>query len=175
VESAPQAYRLKASNAASPISTFSGTIPVGKRPANCSGDLVGDAQCQRADVLGLDGKCKRPFLSKRTELLACFLDAALSLDPIWRCHARSHNFTILRRSRQKIPGPGFVAAPIAPSLHPSLRRCSEMRARSFRFTQVAHGNGVCGSGTCLESGTRIPIFRSLRLLGVSENERVMVV
>jgi REP element-mobilizing transposase RayT len=27
VESAPQAYRLKASNAASPISTFSGTIP----------------------------------------------------------------------------------------------------------------------------------------------------
>jgi hypothetical protein len=27
VESAPQAYRLKASNAASPISTFSGAIP----------------------------------------------------------------------------------------------------------------------------------------------------
>jgi hypothetical protein len=27
VESAPQAYRLKASNAASPISTFSGTSP----------------------------------------------------------------------------------------------------------------------------------------------------
>jgi hypothetical protein len=79
--------------------------------------LVGDAQCQRANVLGLDGKCERPFLSKRTELLACFLDAALSLDPIRRCHARSHNFTILRRSRQKIPGQGPAPWPRRSRLH----------------------------------------------------------
>jgi hypothetical protein len=53
------------------------------------GDLVGDAQCQRANVLGLDGKCERPSLPKHCELLACFLDAALPLDLTWRCHSRA--------------------------------------------------------------------------------------
>jgi hypothetical protein len=62
---------------------------VGKRPPHCRGDLAGDAHRQRANVLMLDRKCERPFLAKHRELLACFLDAAISLDPIWRCHARS--------------------------------------------------------------------------------------
>jgi hypothetical protein len=63
---------------------------VGKRPVHCRGDLAGDAHRQRANVLMLDRKCERPFLLKHRELLACFLGAAISLDPIWRCHARSH-------------------------------------------------------------------------------------
>jgi hypothetical protein len=37
----------------------------------------------------LDRKCERPFLPKHRELLARFLGAAIPLDPIWRCHARS--------------------------------------------------------------------------------------
>jgi hypothetical protein len=63
---------------------------VGKRPAHCRGDLAGDAHRQRAHVLMLDRKCERPFLAKHRELLACFLGAAISLDPIGRCHARCH-------------------------------------------------------------------------------------
>jgi hypothetical protein len=42
---------------------------VGKRPAHSRGDLVGDAQCQGANVLMLDWECERPSLPKRTELL----------------------------------------------------------------------------------------------------------
>jgi hypothetical protein len=52
--------------------------------------LVGDAQCQGANVLMLDWECERPSLPKRTELLACFLDVALSLDLMWRFHSRPH-------------------------------------------------------------------------------------
>jgi hypothetical protein len=59
---------------------------VGKRPPHCRGNLVGDAQRQRANVLSLDRECERPFLSKHLELLARFLDATLSFDRIWRCH-----------------------------------------------------------------------------------------
>jgi hypothetical protein len=38
----------------------------------------------------LDWECERPSVPKRTELLACFLDAALPLDLMWRCHSRPH-------------------------------------------------------------------------------------
>jgi hypothetical protein len=66
---------------------------VGKGPARFRSYLVGDTQCQRTNVLRLHGECERPSLPKRTELLACFLDAALSLDLIWRCHSRPHAST----------------------------------------------------------------------------------
>jgi hypothetical protein len=37
----------------------------------------------------LDWECERPFFPKRTDLLACFLDAALSFNLMWRCHPPS--------------------------------------------------------------------------------------
>jgi len=52
----------------------------------------------------LDWECERPSLPKRTELLACFLDAALSLDLMWRCHSRppgaKRNYTVPEASNQ---------------------------------------------------------------------------
>jgi hypothetical protein len=62
---------------------------VRKRPAHCRGDLTGDAHRQRANVLRLDRKCKRPFLPEHRELLPGLLAAAISLDPICRRHAHS--------------------------------------------------------------------------------------
>src|SRR5262249_45340954 len=61
---------------------------VRQRPAHSRGDLVGDTQRQRANVLMLDWECERPSLPKHYKLLACFLDAALSFDLLWRWHSR---------------------------------------------------------------------------------------
>jgi hypothetical protein len=66
------------------------------RSRNCSGVSV-DRGGAGADFgftmagspLPRDRKCERPFLPKHRKLLACFLGAAISLDPIWRCHDRS--------------------------------------------------------------------------------------
>jgi hypothetical protein len=59
------------------------------RPAHCGPNLGGGANRQRAHVSLLDRKRERPFLSEHRELLPGFLGAAISLDPIRRCHARS--------------------------------------------------------------------------------------
>jgi hypothetical protein len=55
---------------------------VGKGPIHCRGDLAGGAHRERANVLMLDRKCERPFFPQDRELLACFLGARSSLDPI---------------------------------------------------------------------------------------------
>ena len=48
------------------------------RPAHCFRDLIGNTQCQRANVFRLDRECERPLLPKRMELLAVFLRAAIA-------------------------------------------------------------------------------------------------
>jgi hypothetical protein len=44
---------------------------------------------QRANVLILDRERQRPFFPEHRELVPVLFGAAISLDPIWRCHARS--------------------------------------------------------------------------------------
>jgi hypothetical protein len=64
------------------------------RSRNCSGVSVGAEAgfgfTAADEAKHLDRKRERPFLSEHRELLPGFLGAAISLDPIWRCHARSH-------------------------------------------------------------------------------------
>jgi hypothetical protein len=49
---------------------------------NRRGDLAGGADRQRTNVLILDRKRERPFLSENRELLPGLLGAAFALDPI---------------------------------------------------------------------------------------------
>jgi hypothetical protein len=65
-----------------------------KRPAHRRGDLAGDTHRQGANVLMLDRRSEQPFLPEHRELLARFLGAAISLDPIWRCHVCSSGFEV---------------------------------------------------------------------------------
>jgi hypothetical protein len=58
-------------------------------PAHHRGDLVGGVDGERSNVLILDGKRQRPFLSKLSELLSVLLDTAISLNPVCRRHVRS--------------------------------------------------------------------------------------
>ena len=60
---------------------------VGKRPAHCRRDPTRDTLRQRTNVVMLDRKCERPFRPQHRELLPGFLGAAISLYPIWGCHA----------------------------------------------------------------------------------------
>jgi hypothetical protein len=53
----------------------------------------------------LDRKCERPFLPKHRELLVGFLSAAISLDPIWRCHSRSHALKLRLHKTRVAPLP----------------------------------------------------------------------
>ena len=63
-----------------------------RRSERPCGALVGDAHRQRTNLLSLT-ECERSWLPKYFELLVCFLDAALSVDLIWRCHSRPHAST----------------------------------------------------------------------------------
>jgi hypothetical protein len=71
------------------------------RPAHCFRDLIGNTQCQRANVFRLDRECERPLLPKRMELLAVFLRAAIAFG--FR-HSRTLSVNIVAASREEPDG-----------------------------------------------------------------------
>src|SRR5665811_1120184 len=87
VESAPRAYRLKASNAASPISTSSGTIPL----------FIGCVH--RCSSIVLDELACRPLPEARTIRIAGVERGHAAAAPSEQCLKLADGCPIVRRPR----------------------------------------------------------------------------